>query len=260
MLFLRSALLFLTLWGTGLAYEEIPVTDGGTVSGTVRFEGTPPVIPSIPVIKNPDFCGKAVVDPTLIIHPENHGLKNTLVYLDGVKKGKRLRSGTTVSAFACLFNPHLAVASKGRPVVFYNSDSVLHNPQSFNESGGMIFNVALPNKRQKATRTVAQTGIFRLQCSVHAHMNSYLAILDHPYVSVTDDRGRFRIMDIPPGRYRLMVWHEGFRMINRQEYEASLGKGAVERPRYEEPYILTRDVEVTGLGETRLDLTVRSRD
>jgi hypothetical protein len=34
---------------------------------------------------------------------------------------------------------------------------------------------------------------------------------DSPYVAVTDERGAFTIDDVPPGSYRVTLWHEGYR-------------------------------------------------
>jgi hypothetical protein len=31
----------------------------------------------------------------------------------------------------------------------------------------------------------------------------------HPYYAITDEDGKFRLDEVPPGRYRLVVWHEG---------------------------------------------------
>ena len=39
------------------AYEAITVKDGGTVTGVVRFVGTPPTLSPIPVNKNRDVAG-----------------------------------------------------------------------------------------------------------------------------------------------------------------------------------------------------------
>jgi hypothetical protein len=35
-------------------------------------------------------------------------------------------------------------------------------------------------------------------------------VFDHPYFDVTDRRGSFSMDSIPPGRYRLMAWHERY--------------------------------------------------
>ncbi|MEK7289507.1 MAG: TonB-dependent receptor, partial [Planctomycetota bacterium] len=37
---------------------------------------------------------------------------------------------------------------------------------------------------------------------------AWIVVLDNPYFDVTDRNGYFEICDIPPGAYKLQVWHE----------------------------------------------------
>ena len=39
-------------------------------------------------------------------------------------------------------------------------------------------------------------------------MSAYVAVSDHPYHAVTDIYGEYLIQDVPPGVYRLKLWHE----------------------------------------------------
>jgi hypothetical protein len=49
--------------------------------------------------------------------------------------------------------------------------------------------------------------IFVMQCGFHAYMESWALVVDHPYYAVTDQDGRFEIGDIPPGTYKITIWH-----------------------------------------------------
>jgi hypothetical protein len=40
-------------------------------------------------------------------------------------------------------------------------------------------------------------------------MNAFILVFSHPFFGVTDDEGRYRIDDVPPGTYNLIAWHEG---------------------------------------------------
>lgn len=253
--------LLLNPWVVAFAYEEIEVKDGGTMSGRVTFSGTPPDIPAIRVVKNPEFCGQAVWDPVLVVNRSNSGLKNTVVYLEDINRGKPLPASTTIDVFKCLFVPHATVVFKNRLVVFHNNDTVFHNAHVFREQGGTLFNIALPEMGQIVQKRIKGNGVIHIQCDNHAHMNGWAISLDHPYFSVTDDKGRFRISDVPSGKYKLVAWHEGYIMTNRSAYEASLksGQGQLERPVYDAPYRIIRSVEVKASSEMRVDFVLNGR-
>ena len=42
-------------------------------------------------------------------------------------------------------------------------------------------------------------------------MSSYISVFDHPFFSVTDDTGSFKIENIPPGEYEVIAWQEKFK-------------------------------------------------
>jgi hypothetical protein len=52
-------------------------------------------------------------------------------------------------------------------------------------------------------------GIVRVFCDIHSHMSAFILVFSHPFFSVTDAAGRYRIDDVPPGNYTLVAWNEG---------------------------------------------------
>ena len=243
------------------AYEQIEVVNGGTISGRGTFKGEVPETMSIPVVKNREFCGKSVWDPVLVVNPSNRGLKNTVVYLESVGRGKRLPKNQFIDAFKCLFVPHATVIIKDRPVMFHNNDTVFHNAHVMDDQGRTIFNFALPNLGAVVHGTVKTAGVLRIQCDSHVHMNGWAISLNHPYFSVTDDSGRYKISDVPPGKYRLVAWHEGYIMTNRQDQVDSFrtNPDSLTRPVYDPPFEVKREIEVetNGLNKENFDLEAR---
>jgi len=59
------------------AYEAVAVSDGGTLSGRVKYDGTMPQPQKIEVTKDPEVCGKDKVNPALVIGQGN-GLANVV--------------------------------------------------------------------------------------------------------------------------------------------------------------------------------------
>ncbi len=47
----------------------------------------------------------------------------------------------------------------------------------------------------------------KLECDAHNFMHAWMFAADNPYYSVTGADGAFAIGDIPPGKYKLGVWH-----------------------------------------------------
>ncbi len=83
-----------------------------------------------------------------------------------------------------------------------------------------------------------------LTCDTHVHMRGYLLALDHPHFALTDGDGGFRIGDVPPGRYRVTVWHEGWTIAGREP-----NGGFV----WDAPRVLAREVVVPAAGAARVD-------
>jgi hypothetical protein len=52
-------------------------------------------------------------------------------------------------------------------------------------------------------------GIVEVRCPEHPWARAYIAVFDHPYFAVTDERGAFKIDSLPAGTYTVKVWHEG---------------------------------------------------
>jgi hypothetical protein len=39
-------------------------------------------------------------------------------------------------------------------------------------------------------------------------MSAFILVFSHRYFAVTDEEGRYRIGDVPPGTYNVVAWHE----------------------------------------------------
>ncbi|MGH7431440.1 MAG: carboxypeptidase-like regulatory domain-containing protein, partial [Candidatus Methylomirabilales bacterium] len=82
---------------------------------------------------------------------------------------------------------------------------------------------ALPHFRDRTRTQLPQAGLLRIECDVgHTWMRAYILISSSPFSAVTGGEGTFEIRGIPPGRYRLLAWHEAFGTIER---EVNLAQG-----------------------------------
>jgi len=228
------------LAGTAWAYEEIAVVDGGSLTGQVMLDGKVPTPKGYNLTTLPDaiYCGR-ISDGRgwRLLQPfdagEQGAFRHVVVRLEDIDKGKPFPEfkPPRIEAIDCQFLPFITVVRDLHDVVVVNMDPAMHDIQAYETSNlgpRVLFNVPLPiSKRyphttglsahvQKhyegtpTTQTVKMTkgrSIFTMQCGFHAYMESWALVVDHPYYAITDQDGRFEIGDIPPGTYRVTIWH-----------------------------------------------------
>ncbi len=199
----------LCLAGRAAAYEAVAVTDGGTLSGAVTYEGTPPPPAKIEVTKDPDVCGKDKTAPNLLTGNAN-GIANVVVVVQATK-GKKLDLPAQNPVFdqkTCEFHPHVLAFPAGSTIDVTNSDGILHNihtTSTVNPSQNQAqpkFKPKIQLKVEKAEWPIA------IKCDVHGWMSAYWISQEHPYVAATDANGMFKIADLPPGDYQVELWQE----------------------------------------------------
>lgn len=207
----RSSLLILSIAalspGVAAAYEAVTVSDGGTIKGKVVFQGTVPMKKIVPT-KDRATCGEVREEPEVVVGPDK-GVKDAVVYLKGIEKGKALEKPAKNPEIVnkdCVFLPHVQAVPVGT-VVIVNSDPVMHNTHAFHGKQ-TVFNVALPMKGQRIERKLTKPGMNRVECDTHGWMLAWIFAAEHPYHAVTGKDGSFTIADVPPGSYTLVAWQE----------------------------------------------------
>lgn len=221
-------------------YQVIDVSNGGTITGTATWNGEIPELPPTEVQADTEFCGEDVPSQALQVNPTNKGVRNVLVYLEQVEKGKAPENKYWLQMEGCQFKQHVLPFVRSQVMVMVNLDPLLHNPHFFDAKNVSLLNIPMLLRNQEVPHTYLaraskhEKGIMRLQCDVHSNMNAYWAGFDHPYFTVTNEDGTFKISGVPPGKYTLVAWHEGYKVIRE---EAS-------RPFYDRPHVHRQEVEV----------------
>jgi uncharacterized membrane protein/plastocyanin len=184
-----------------------------TLKGTVHFEGT---VPKGKKLNLPAACAKTF---------QGEPYSNEVIVKDGkvqnvlirVIKGLEGKTFTDVPSEeveldqrGCMYTPRVVGARVGQKVTFINSDPVFHNVRAVTKEN-QKFNMAMPHKDQRITKTFMKPEVFlQAKCSVHPWMGAYVAVMEHPFFSVTNEQGEFSIKDLPVGQYTIEAWHEVF--------------------------------------------------
>ncbi len=206
------------------AYEAIKVTNGGQIFGTVKFGGEVPAIMPISVNKSHEVCGLHIQNESLVVGPRN-GLRYAVVTLADIIRGRAPEIGETHSLDnrKCTFSPHVQAVTTGQFLDLKNSDPILHDFDALSADGQTLFNVGMwPNREVR--RPVAYPGVIHITCYIHKWMSAYVVVTEHPYHAVTDIYGNYQIDDVPPGTYKVRVWHERLGTIEKQVQVQPNGK------------------------------------
>ena len=172
------------------ALLSAPSTQGGAIAGKVTCNGSM------------DACS-AVVYAERIPGLEFHAPRNPVV----------------LDQSNLAFTPHVLPVVAGTTVIFPNHDEVPHNVYS--SSPAKIFNVGIYPQGGFRQVTFDEPGEVLLRCNIHPQMFAYVLVVPQPYFATTSPDGKFRLKDLPPGKYKVTVWHERYKPVMRSlEIEA----------------------------------------
>ncbi len=225
--------------GTGHAYKEKTVTNGGTLTGSVTLDGVVPKPKGYNLVTFPDpiYCGRISDGRGFrLLQPFRVGpakaFQEVVILIEDIEEGKPFDFPTPrVESVDCKFEPFITVVRNRADVEIVNLDPVLHDIQAYETSergARVLFNVPLPMNERFNKQALMTSGrvkhlpgrvmkqkvrvgkgrnVFVMQCGFHAYMESWGLAVEHPYFAKTANDGRFSIENIPPGTYSVLLWH-----------------------------------------------------
>jgi plastocyanin len=134
---------------------------------------------------------------------------DVVVYLEGENLKKAYpppSEHTALDQKNLVFVPKVLPILKGTTVDFLNSDDVQHNV--FAPGKVEKFNLGTWGLGGVKEFTFNKPGEVIILCNVHSEMVAYIVILENSYFAKTDEKGNFRIENIPAGTYQIKTWHE----------------------------------------------------
>ena len=181
---------------------------GGAIKGKVVFAGPLPPPKKIDVTIDQYLCGTAKDAEDLLVSPQRE-LRNAVVWIENPPTGaaaSALPQKVEMDQNKCVFVPHIVIIPAGGTVDFLNSDRLLHNIHTTPKINPAI------NRTQPKDRTIPFTfekpEIVRINCDLHSWMQAWVVVAAHPFYAMTGADGQFSFDNLPPGRYKLRVWHE----------------------------------------------------
>jgi len=192
------------------AYQVVNVTNGSTISGTVKTS-QPITAASVIVQKDQDVCGTSHPNPGAPIGTS--GISGAIVYLERLASGKPFNQNAEalLRQKGCEFIPHVQIIHRGQKVILSNEDGALHNA-NFQLLGLTELNVAQPNGAPPREIELTKDGLYTVKCDVHSWMRGFVMVVDHPYYTITDKDGAYSLTDIPPGTYTLKMWRDNWQL------------------------------------------------
>jgi hypothetical protein len=218
-----AAALLLILWigkqGSGPSPAPAPapapaVQGEGVVRGTVILRGLPPksqkisVSPYVNKSPNPHPSGLEIFP--VEVDGANH-VRSCLVYVKKGLEGKSFQppaehKSLVFDRFQLL--PRMTGIMVGQPIVVETRDKEFHNIH-FMPFHNKETNVGLGEEERTYRRTFTEPELpIKAKCDVHPWEGAWLAVLPHPFYAVTDERGRFELPSLPPGKYTIEVWQK----------------------------------------------------
>lgn len=183
------------------------------IRGVVSFAGPVNSQRKLPVTIDQYVCGKEKPAEDLVVGPDR-GVRNVVVWLRNPPPGGKSEPvKVPMDQKGCVFIPHVVLVPAGGTTEFLNSDRLLHNLHSVSKDNPPF------NRTQPPGRTIpvtfAKPEIIRVNCDLHAWMQSWVVVADHPFYAVTDEAGAFRLAGVAPGKYTLEIWHETLGQTSR---------------------------------------------
>jgi hypothetical protein len=111
------------------------------------------------------------------------------------------------------FVPHVLPVLVGTTVAFPNDDPFYHNV--FSLSGAKTFDLGRYGTGASKSVRFDKAGVVQVFCHIHSDMRATVLVLANPFFTVPDSAGRYALDGVPPGEYRVVVWHERIRPVTR---------------------------------------------
>ncbi len=205
--------------------------EAGTIVGTVRAH--PPTEPADNVGSDGKYQSRRYKFADRIDYEK---LRDFVIYVDASLPATAGKAGTVIQKEVS-FQPHVLPICVGTTVRWPNEDDIYHNVFSMSET--KTFNLEFYHKEKVPAVTFDKAGRVDVFCGIHPHMHCIVLVLPNAYFGKSDVKGRFRIENVPAGKYPIKAWHERLPAQSKEiavpaegEVEVDFVLGLADLPKY----------------------------
>ncbi len=183
----------------------------GSVSGTVKFTGTPPKAAKIDMSQDPN-CAPTASGPstaeTVVV--EGGNLANVFVYVkEGISGSTPAPAeAATLDQHGCRYHPHVLGVVAGQTIKILNSDNTTHNIHPTPKTNREWNESQAPKAMALEKSFPREELMLAVKCNQHPWMKMYVNVVKHNFFAVSGNDGKFEIKGLPPGDYTIAALHE----------------------------------------------------
>lgn len=211
--------------------------DTANLSATIIVKGKLPEPKAVGNVNDP-FCQQFKIMTEDYVVDASGALRNFAIYADSKKldasaipadQKKPQGAQITIDNKQCRFEPHVISVRAGQMINVTNSDKTGHNA-SFPFLSNEAENFQIPAGGNKTSKVLAneEPAPIPVNCGSHPWMKGYVIIQDHPFVGISDEKGKIEIKGLPSGKVTLRVWQEAGKVtalhINGKKVSVTRGR------------------------------------
>jgi plastocyanin len=164
------------------------------------------------------FLGHWRVENTTVPVQATPSRGDTVVVLLGPKPQVLAPKNTPVEIVGMQANPSTVVVGEGAVVEFRNSDKVAHDLSIPGHP-----EIMPPERLSAGTVRKQRFGIageYLVRCTEYPHIVISVIVTSSPFFAAVDEKGGFKLPDVPEGPATLKVWSNG-RWVHEQSVEVT---------------------------------------
>jgi hypothetical protein len=197
--------------------HAVKAASEGGVTGTIKLDGVAPHQKPIDMSKEPTCAAQHKDHPVTtegVVAGADGSLANVVVYISEGWSGAATPPAAQpeFAQKGCQYLPHVLGLGVDQHFKVVNDDQTSHNIHPMPAPGGQNheWNKSQPPGSQPIDASwPAQEVAIHVKCNIHPWMSGYMVVVKGPY-GISDDKGSFKIENLPPGNYTLTAWQETY--------------------------------------------------